>query len=208
MSYGEAPDATQERTAGKGRTSGSGSKSRSAGKPLPEGQNVDWDVELTRCHEASFGWALHCCGYDRAEADEVLQTAYLKVLDGRARFGGRSQPKTFLFGVIRRTASERRRRERLGRLLPRNLAPPDPPASPHDDIARSRETRELLRAMGRLGRRQQQVLHLVFYGEMTIEEASGIMGVSLGTARTHYERGKKRLRELLSVSTPDAKETG
>ena len=159
---------------------------------------MDWNEELPRCHEASFGWALQCCGYDRAEADEVLQTAYLKLLDGRARFAGRSQPKTFLFGVIRRTASERRRRESLGRLLTRQLSAPESPASPQDQATRSSATNELLRAMAQLGRRQREVLHLVFYGEMTIEEASRVMGVRLGTARTHYERGKRHLREILA----------
>lgn len=160
---------------------------------------MDWEAELTRCHEASFGWALRCCGYDRAEADEVLQTAYLKVLDGRARFAGRSQPKTFLFGVIRRTASERRRRERLGRLLPGRIAEPIAPESPQDQAARDDETALLLRCLAQLGRRQQEVLHLVFYGEMTIEAAAKIMGVGVGTARTHYARGKRHLRERLTA---------
>jgi RNA polymerase sigma-70 factor (ECF subfamily) len=51
--------------------------------------------------------------------------------------------------------------------------------------------------MARLPERQRQVLHLVFYQDLTIAQAADVMGVSLGTARTHYERGKKRLRELL-----------
>jgi RNA polymerase sigma-70 factor (ECF subfamily) len=33
---------------------------------------------------------------------------------------------------------------------------------------------------------------------MTIEEASEVLGISLGSARTHYERGKSRLRALLN----------
>ncbi len=167
-------------------------------RAVHERRDLDWDAELTRCHEASFGWALRCCGYDRAEADEVLQTAYLKVLDGRARFAGRSEPKTFLFGVIRKTASERRRRERLARLLPSRLSEPTEPESPQDHAAREGDTALLLRCMARLGRRQQEVLHLVFYGEMTVEQAAGAMGVGVGTARTHYARGKRHLREFLA----------
>jgi RNA polymerase sigma-70 factor (ECF subfamily) len=37
----------------------------------------------------------------------------------------------------------------------------------------------------------------VFYQEMSIAAAAEVLGVSLGTARTHYERGKARLRLLL-----------
>ncbi|MCW5832082.1 MAG: hypothetical protein KIS78_06475 [Labilithrix sp.] len=65
--------------------------------------------ELAALHPASFGWALACCRRDHGLAEEVLQDAYFKVLDGRARFDRRSSLKTWLFGVIRMTAREHRR---------------------------------------------------------------------------------------------------
>jgi RNA polymerase sigma-70 factor (ECF subfamily) len=42
------------------------------------------------------------------------------------------------------------------------------------------------------------VLHLVFYQDLTVEEASRILNISLGTARTHFARGKDQLRKLLA----------
>src|SRR6476619_2790305 len=72
---------------------------------------VDLKAELERLHSASFGWALSCCRRDRAEAEEVLQTVYLKILEGKARYRGESNLKTWLFAVIRKTAiTEQRKR--------------------------------------------------------------------------------------------------
>ena len=166
-------------------------------------ERTQLERELESHHAAAFGWALHLCG-DRATAEDVLQTSYLKIADGRARFAERSSFRTWLFGVIRRTASESRRREAIRRFV--SLGHLDGRAEEHgggEDIARkvdrSEESAQLLQALGTLPKRQREVLHLVFYQDLTIKDAATVMNVSLGTARTHYERGKKRLRELLDA---------
>jgi RNA polymerase sigma factor (sigma-70 family) len=133
----------------------------------------------------------------------VLQTSYLKVLDGRAVFLGRASYKTWLFGVIRRTASEHRRRRLLRRLWSAGsldtLQIADATPGPATQLIRSESTHRLEKALARLSRRQRDLLHLVFYQELTIREAAEVLGISIGTARTHYERGKARLREQLRV---------
>src|ERR1700681_1018048 len=73
-------------------------------------------AELETLHSASFGWALHCCRRDRTEAEEVLQTVYLKILEGKARFRGDASLKTWLFAVIRKTAIGEHRKNILRKL--------------------------------------------------------------------------------------------
>jgi RNA polymerase sigma-70 factor (ECF subfamily) len=156
--------------------------------------------KLEALHAQSFAWALVCCGHDRAEAEDALQSAYLRVLEGSARFGGRSAFRTWLFGVIRRTAAtERRRRWWFGRLRNGDRAEEVADATPTADarVEQSERATRLEAALRCLPRRQQEVLELVFYHEMTIEEAGHVIGVALGTARTHYERGKKNLLRSL-----------
>lgn len=156
---------------------------------------------IERYHAESFGWALACCGRDSVEAEDVLQTSYLKILDGRARFDERSSVKTWLFGVIRRTAAEERRRGFLRWRLWEAHATQSviererPDDADTDDAQRSAD---LLGALAALAPRQREVLQLVFYHGMTIEDAATVMRVSVGTARTHYERGKGRLRARLN----------
>jgi RNA polymerase sigma-70 factor (ECF subfamily) len=157
--------------------------------------------ELERLHPASFGWALWCCRQRYEDAEEVLQTAYVKVLEGRAKFAGESSFRTWLFGVVRYTATEQARRRWLrDALLLKWFArePAPPPFDPEAAIQESARRRELRQALNALPQRQREVLHLVFYQEMTVEEAARAMDVSVGTARTHFERGKSRLREMLA----------
>ncbi len=163
---------------------------------------ADFNDELARHHRAAFGWALACCRWDRSAAEDVLQTAYLRVVDGHARFNGHGDFRAFLFGVIRRTASEERRRRLVRSALSlswlRHESPePSVPPIGVGAIARSETSTQLLLALERLSPRQREVLHLVFYQDLTIAEASVALGISLGSARTHYERGKAQLRTLL-----------
>ena len=161
----------------------------------------DLRAELENHHVAAFGWALSCCAWDRTEAEDALQTSYLKVLDGRARFDGHSSFRTWLFGVIRRTAAEHRRRagRRQRKLAAWKQEPAETSENPEAALSQSEANRILLSALQTLPPRQQEILHLVFYQGLTIQEASQVAGVSIGTARTHYERGKAKLRQLLAV---------
>jgi RNA polymerase sigma factor (sigma-70 family) len=162
--------------------------------------------ELETLHRASFGWALACCRDGRQEAEDVLHAAYVKVLEGRAKFDGRSSFRTWLFGVIRRTALESRRRRWLRGLLledSRDVDAGEPATPGADELAElSEENRRLALAIQHLSERQRQVLHLVYYQDLTVEEAAQMLGISPGSARTHFARGKERLRTLLQ--SPEA----
>jgi RNA polymerase sigma-70 factor (ECF subfamily) len=152
--------------------------------------------ELERLHVVGFAWALTCCGRNREDALDVLQTSYLKVLDGRAKFEGHSSFKTFLFGVIRRTASEQRRHNAFRSLSFDVWASRQQNLSP---VGGPEERLTILAALARLARRQREVLNLVFYMGFSVEEAAETLAISVGSARIHYDRGKKRLARLLDV---------
>ncbi len=135
----------------------------------------------------------------------MLHDVYLQVLDGHAQFAGQSSVKTWLFAVIRRTASSRRRRQWLRASLLERWLRREPLAEgracPEGEYATSKGNDRLRASLARLSRRQQAVLHLVFYQDLTIDEAATLLSISLGSARTHFERGKARLREYLRGDT-------
>ena len=147
--------------------------------------DVELRRQLERVHADCFGWAMACCGRDSDDAEEVLQTVYLKVLDGHARYDGRSSFRTWLFGVIRHTAASERRKAWLRRLLLERKADhlrPETTGSPDKEFDGDSRRDGLHRALADLAARQREVLQLVFYHELTVEEAATVMGISTGSA--------------------------
>ena len=164
---------------------------------------ADLDEDLARHHHDAFGWALACCRWDRSLAEDVLHSAYLRIIDGRARFRGQGEFRAFLFGVIRQTAREERRRHTIRSMLPLaalSLASTGAAVAPDCLAALTGDetSRRIIAALDTLSSRQRDVLLLVFYQDLTIAAAAQVLGVSIGTARIHYERGKAQLRRLLA----------
>lgn len=159
--------------------------------------------QLEALHPDAFGWALHCCGGDHSRAEDVLQNAYLKLASDRLEFAGASSFKTWWFGVIRLTAHEEFRRLRyreslLGKLLLQLSGDShDPRPSPSRQVELDEQTMQLRACLSQLPARQAEVLHLVFYQDLSLSEAAAVMKVGIGSARQHYERGKARMRSLL-----------
>jgi len=131
-----------------------------------------------------------------------MQLTYVKVLEGSAKFDGRSSFRTWLFGVVRRTAAERRRRyavrNRLLKLLFVRRVETETPG-PENEIDYSARSKKLVDGINRLSQRQSEVLQLAFYHEMTIEQVAAVLGLSIGSARTHYTRGKQNLARMLRM---------
>ena len=162
-------------------------------------------------HHRNYGWSLVCCGWQQELAEDVLQEAYLRVLDGRAVFSGRASQCTWFFAVIKHIASDSRRTQERRAILNLKIVAGDMGAdaetaqlSPSEALAeRDEASANLQRALLQLSQRQREVLHLVFYSELTLEEAATTLDISVGSARTHYHRGKLQLAQLLNLDQDD-----
>jgi len=151
---------------------------------------------LEAMHGQVFGWALSRSDFEQVVAEDLVQQAYMELLTGKARFDGRSSLKTFVFSVVQNLSRNRYRRlaARM-RLLDR--AAPEPGSEVAQPVEPG-EHHELWQAVQSLPTRQRDIVELVFCREMTIEEASSVMGVTTGTGRAHYDRAKKALKSRLA----------
>ena len=157
---------------------------------------------LEAIHGQVYGWALSRCDFDHAAAEDLMQQAYVEVLSGSARFDNKSSLKTFVFAVVQNLARSRFRRiaSRL-RLLREHAAEVEEPTT---EVIEPDEEGEIWPAVKALPPRQRDIIELVFCRDLTIEEASNVMGVTIGTGRVHYDRAKKALKARLLDSLDDS----
>ncbi len=156
---------------------------------------------LAALHDSAFGWALSLTQYDAQAAEEVMQQAYLALLDGSARFAGDASLKTWLFAVVRNTThrywrTQQQQRGLADRLQHDHAALPET-VQPTDKLNSDQVAPLLRNAMIQLPERQRQVLELVVDAEFSLEQVAIILGISVGSARTHYHRAKQTLRSQL-----------
>jgi len=144
---------------------------------------------LKEHHSSAYLWARQCCSFDEDMAKDVLQLVYLKILEGSAVYNEKSGLKTWLFSVIKFTVAETKRKEHPTI----SLEQVEEYTGMEEDI--HQDTHEELIML--LPKRQQEVLLLVFYHNLTLEKAAEVMEISIGSVRTHYDRGKKNLKEII-----------
>ena len=174
---------------------------RDEGEPSEVAGSVG-QAELEALHPKLFCWALSRARGNRELALEALQASYLLLLEG-----GVSAPsqdwKAWLFGVVRRKALSIVRRERLRRALllrwGRSAKEPAAP-TPLECATLSEKAERIRRELQRLSPRQRSVLELVFDNGLTLEQAARVLDIRVGTARTHYERGKRILLERMRIN--------
>ncbi len=152
-------------------------------------------------HPATFAWAVVCCR-DRDVAADVLQSVYLKVLDGRGQFEERSQFRTWLFAVVRNAACDHRRTRWWRRALSfdaQSVDREEEPQSAGSRLEAEEEIESIRNALSQLPPRQREIVHLVFYEDLTVADAAKVLGITVGAARQHYARAKESLRISLQV---------
>lgn len=149
------------------------------------------DRVYSELHFEAYQWTKHCVNHSEELAADILQTVYLKILNGKAKYDGKALLKTWLFSVIRYTAMDHYRG--VKKQEPLEVVKD----FPTDDDTNQLDKSFYADILNRLSENQSKVLLLVFYHDYTLETIAEIMDLSIGTVRTHYDRGKKKLKKIL-----------
>jgi RNA polymerase sigma-70 factor (ECF subfamily) len=141
------------------------------------------DAETARFHGA-----LRLLVRDRAEAEDLMQDAYLKVWERWGHVRSLEDPTGYLYRTAMNLYRKRRRRAAVAI---RHAVRPRPP---RDELNEVESRDEVLRALATLSPRQRMSLVLMDLLDHSSEEAARIMGVKATTVRVLASQGRAALR--------------
>jgi RNA polymerase sigma-70 factor (sigma-E family) len=139
-------------------------------------------------------WLL--CG-DRHEAEDLVQTALVKVVRAWPRIERKDDPFVYARAVLANTAASRWRRRRRYDELTAGRRDPAPAPDPATEVV----LRDAVwRALDTLPPRTRAVLVLRYFEDLTEAQTAGTLGCSVGAVKSQASRGLSRLRARLDAA--------
>ena len=124
---------------------------------------------------------------DPADAEDIVQEVFLKLLTARPLFRDSEHEKAWLIRTTLHRASD----------LRRSAARRNVPLEEAAQAAAPQAGSELLAAVRALPEPYSAVIHLYYYEGYSIKEIAKLLGVPAPTVGTRLARGRERLRRLL-----------
>jgi RNA polymerase sigma-70 factor (ECF subfamily) len=156
---------------------------------LKAGSNEAFGLLVDRYKDAVYHTAYHIVG-DWADAEDVMQEVFVKVMGHIARFQGSSSLKTWIYRITVNCSLNWRRQIRRY-LLPGRLVVAE---AAHDP-----EPEWVILEMRRLPAKHRTVLVLRYLHDLSEKQIAEILECPVGTVKSRIHYGLARLKERLTT---------
>lgn len=170
------------------------------------GERAAFDVFVARHRAAVYRFA-RAVSRDGAEAEDVMQEAFLAAYRGAHTFEGRAHARSWLFTITRREAWRRLGREpeaasvgephELGELVELGVAAGFGSADPETLVLRAERRDLVVRALATLAEDDRAVLILRDVEGLSGEEAADALGIALPAMKSRLHRARLKLAAAL-----------
>ena len=123
-----------------------------------------------------------------AEAEDVVQTTFERLMKRQPRFENREHEKAWLIKTAIRICIDEARK---------NARHANVPLNEEIAAAYSEESFELLDTVRQLPEQDRDAVYLYYYEEYTIKEIAKLLGEREGTIRSRLSRARKKLRAIM-----------
>lgn len=136
---------------------------------------------------------------DYHTAEDLMEDCFVELLVKKPAFRGESKFKTFLFQIAKNKALNTINRKKRFIWMSEEDAQHElrEEATVLDDLQASEEKRKLYAAIKQIPENYAQAIQLIYFEELTYEEAAEIMGKTKKQIDNYIFRGKKALEKIL-----------
>jgi RNA polymerase sigma-70 factor (ECF subfamily) len=147
---------------------------------------------------------------DQALAEDLAQTAFVKIWQALPRYDGRAALSTWLYTIARNTCLTALVRER--RMVPlEDIGDEEAPDEPGFDAAtgsgsssQAAAEYDVERLLERLPEPYRRVVVLFYLEDRSVDEVGELLGMPSGTVKALLHRGRKRLAALAGAGAEEA----
>jgi RNA polymerase sigma-70 factor (ECF subfamily) len=141
---------------------------------------------------------------NEAMAEELTNEVFMEVWRGAGKFSQRSSVLTWILSIAHnRTVSTLRKRRESSWDEDAAKEIPDCGDNPETVAQKADKSAAMRQCMERLSAEHREVIDLVYYHEMSIAEASAIVGIPENTVKTRVFHARKKLSEFLKEAGVD-----
>lgn len=140
-------------------------------------------------------WARRLCNGDTHLADDLAQETFMKAYAALGAFRAEAKFSTWLYRIAFNIAANRWRAKKIEWC---ELDENDEVEAEQCSVSQFHAQKDVEAAMQTLSAGQQLAIRLCYEDGFSHEEAATIMGIPLGTVKTHIARGKQKLQTRLA----------
>lgn len=167
----------------------------------------DFD-SLVRQHQRQVYRVIFLLVRNADTADALTQECFVRAFEKRSSFRGESRVDTWLLRIAVNLARDHARNRRAsfwkrlvglddGESIEHPVEFPAPQASPERALLARRQLDAVWAAAGALPARQQTIFLLRFAEEMELSEIADVLGLKIGSVKTHLFRATNAIRQKL-----------
>lgn len=139
---------------------------------------------------------------NEADAADIAQRTFVRVMRGVARFRGASTLRTWIYRIAINLALNHLRDSKRRRTIdPDDAALTTEPIG-LADLVRDERAGRMRAAIEQLPPKQKMVLELRIYDELPFREVGELVGCSENAAKVNFHHAVKRLRSLIAQEAP------
>ena len=135
---------------------------------------------------------------DPHEAADILHDVFMDIWRGAASFEGRSQVRTWIFGIAYRKVIDTHRKRARVTVTDDVPEPADAAEGAEAGYAARQEAEHLRFCVDALKDDHRVAITLAFYEDMTVAEIAEVAGVPEGTIKSRLHHARKLLLHCLS----------